>query len=173
MPIPISIGAVDRGMFPSDFIRNHHPIPEPSVVKTAVDARRLRALAIRELENAAERGDTVHAQEDIIITIRRHENASQEMRTELTADLLAVAEDENFSGEIRLIKMADGRVAYQLERLGAVGDLIRATVTKRIGGQRHQIEVNWRGELDQLLAALPTDAIDKEKEERARQEKAA
>jgi hypothetical protein len=46
---PISIGAVDRGLFPTAFIRDRHPVPEPSTVKTAVDARRLRALVIREL----------------------------------------------------------------------------------------------------------------------------
>jgi hypothetical protein len=172
-PIPISIGAVDRGMFPTNFVRDRHPIPEPSMVKSAVDARRLRALVIRELENAAERGNTVRAQEDIITAIRSREETPGEQRTEVTADLLAVAEEEHFSGEIRLIKMADNRPAYQLERLGAVGDLIRSMVTKRIGGQRHQINVNWRGELNQLLGSLPGEPIEKEKEERAREEKAA
>ena len=168
---PVSIGTVDRGLFPTAFIRDRHPVPEPSTVKTAVDARRLRALVIRQLEDAAERGDTVRAQADIITAIRRREETEEERRTEITADLLAVAEEEQFPGEIRLISMADGRRAYQLERLGAIGDLIRSTINKRTKAQRHQINVDWRAELDILLKALPTASIEKKKEQRAREEK--
>lgn len=178
---PISIGAVDRGLFPTAFIRDRYPVPEPSTVKTAVDARRLRALVIRELEGAALRGDTVNAQSEIITSIRHSEEIEEELRTPVTGDLLAVAEDERFSGEIRLVQMADGRRAYQLERLGAVGDLIRSTVNKRIEAERHQVNVDWRAELDDFLEKersrkkllKSTDPVEIKKEELARQEKAA
>ncbi|MCL7412853.1 MAG: AAA family ATPase [ANME-2 cluster archaeon] len=178
---PISIGAVDRGLFPTGFIRDRHPVPEPSTVKTAVDARRLQALVIRELEGAALRGDTVDAQSNIITAIRHREEIEEELRTPVNADLLAVAEEERFSGEIRLTQMADGHRAYQLERLGSVGDLIRSTVNKRIEAERHQVNVNWRAELDRSLEEerlrkglpTPTDQGEIKKEERARQEKAA
>ncbi|HET6445162.1 MAG TPA: AAA family ATPase [candidate division Zixibacteria bacterium] len=178
---PISIGAVDRGMFPTAFIRDRHPVPDPSTVKTAVDARRLRALVIRELEGAVLRGDTVCAQSDIINAIRHREEIEDEQRTPVTADLLAVVEEERFSGEIQLVQMADGRRAYQLERLAAVGKLIRSTVNKRIEAERHQVNVDWRAELDksleheQLRKGLQKteDPVEIEKEERARQEKSA
>jgi hypothetical protein len=180
-PLPISVGAVDRGMFPTAFIRNLHPIPPPSTLQTAVDSRRLRALVIRELEDAALLGDTLRPQADIITSIRRREEAVEEQRTQVNADLLAVSEEEQFPGEIRLATMADGSRAYQLERFNAVGDLIRTTVTKRVEPPRHSLTVNWRSELDQLLEQErkrkglppPSDQVEIEKEERARQEKAA
>lgn len=170
---PVAIGTVDHGLFPSILIRERFPIPEPTLVKTAVDARRLRALTIRELEDAAARGDTLRAREDIITSLRRREEGQKEERTEATADLLAVAEEEQFDGEIRLIRMADKRSAYQLERFADVGELIRNTVQKRIQAQRHQLTVDWRAELDARLSALPPVGEEREKEETARQEKAA
>ncbi len=39
---PVAIGTVDRGLFPALFVRERFPMPEPTLVKTAVDARRLR-----------------------------------------------------------------------------------------------------------------------------------
>lgn len=174
---PVSVGIVDRGMFPASYIRNQFPIPEPTLVKTAVDARRLRALAIRELETAAVNGHTLRSRGDVILSLRKREEGAEEQNTEVTADLLAVAEDELFAGEIRLVSMADGSPAYQLERLGAVGDLIRRTVQKRTDSRtakRHEFNINWRDEIDASFTdQMPTDPEERDKEECAREEKAA
>ena len=115
--VPVSLDAVDRGLFPTNYIRERFPVPEPTQVKTAVDARRLRALTIRELEAATLTGDTLRIRDDIVTGLRHREGESGEPRTEVTADLLAVAEQEQFPGEIRVMSLADGRLAYQLERL--------------------------------------------------------
>jgi hypothetical protein len=170
--VPVSIGAVDRGMFPTALVREQSPLPEPSLVKTAVDARRLRALVVRELEMAAQRGDTLRAQSDMITSLRRRDESSNEQRTEVTSDLLAVAEEEQFPGEIRTVELADGRRAYQLERLSEVGELIRNTVKKRSEAKRHELQVDWSAELDKRLGAATSEADDRVKEERARREKA-
>lgn len=174
---PISVGVVDRGMFPTSYLRNQFPISEPTLVKTAVDARRLRALTIRELETAAVNGHTLRSREDVILSLRKREEGAEEQNTEVTADLLAVAEDERFAGEIRLVSMAGGSPAYQLERLGAVGDLIRRTVDRRTEpktSKRHDLQVNWRDEIDASFTdPMPTDLEERDKEERAREEKAA
>jgi len=171
--VPISIGAVDRGLFPTTFIRSKFPLSEPSMVKTSVDKRRLRALVVRELEEASQKGNTLSEQSKIISSLRQSDKNSDETNTLVTADLLAVAEEQHFAGEIRVINMADGSPAYQLERLGKVGDLIRNTATKRAQAQRHTLSVDWRAELDQLLdSSLPDDPEERTKEENARQEKA-
>lgn len=173
---PVAIGVVDRGMFPNAMIQKMFPIPEPSLVKTAVDARRLRALTIRNLENVAQNGDTLRSRDDVIRDLGRHDESS-EHTTQLTADLLAVAEDEVFEGEIRIVKMSDERPAYQLERLALAGDLIRKTVDKRVKAERHPLKVNWRKQLDEFLkkdkVELPTDRGEREREELARIEKTA
>jgi GTPase SAR1 family protein len=170
---PVSIGAVDRGVFPTAFVRERFPLPEPSAVATAVDGRRLRALTVRELEDAAIRGDTLSPRATVVSALRQRENDPTEQRTLVTADLLAVAEDEHFAGEVRLVEMADGSHAYQLERLAQAGELIRSTVEKRAGAAPLEVEADWRHELDQQLPALPTEEDERVKEERAREEKAA
>ncbi|MBN72085.1 MAG: RNA helicase [Gimesia sp.] len=173
---PVAIGVVDRGLFPNAMIRNKFPIPEPSQVKTAVDARRLRALAIRNLELASGNGDTLRQRDDVIRDLRK-QDGDDEQKAQVTADLMAVAEDELFKNEIRIVEMANGRPAYQLERLGLAGDLIRRTVEKRIGGERHNFKVDWRKALDSFLedngVSLPEDSDEREREEQARAEKTA
>jgi ATP-dependent exoDNAse (exonuclease V) alpha subunit len=171
--VPVSLGAVDRGMFPTAFVREHFPIDPPTLVKTAVDARRLRALVIRELENAAIDGNTLSAQASVITELRGKEDASQEERTDVTADLLAVAEEEQFEGEISITALADGRKAYQLTRLADVGKVISELVRKRAAAKRHELKIDWRGELDDYLKEISGEAEERAKEEQARREKAA
>ena len=168
----VSVSAVDRGFFPAASLRERFPVPQPSRVDTPVDARRLRALSIRELETAAAQGDTLVPRERIVDRLRRGDQADDAGQTLVTGDLLRVAEDEQFPGEVRIVEMADGTPAYQLERLGAASDLIRKTVTRRAAAKRHGLVVDWRAELDRVLDDSPGDPTD-DGEERARQEKAA
>ena len=169
---PVALGAVDRGMFPSIFVREHFPVSEPSAVKTAVDARRLRALVIRELESAAINGNTLSAQASIITALRSKEQIDNEERTAVTADLLAVAEDQ-FEGEINITELADSRKAYQLTRLTDVGRVISDMVKKRRESKRHEIKIDWRAELDDYLGPVSGDTYERDKEEQARREKGA
>lgn len=174
---PISIAAVDRGLFPSQYIREKFPIPSDTEIKTPVDARRLRALTVRELENAALRGDTLLPVEELITTLRSAEkqrHLNDGTATEVTADLLDIAEEEQFDGVISLMGMKNGKRAYQLDRFKETGRVISDRVRKSLGesASRHGLNVNWRSELDRYLAALSTSAPD-EQEEQARQEKAA
>ena len=170
---PVSISAVDRGLLPALSVRGKFPIPEPSRIDTPVDVRRLRALSIRELEGAALQGHTLIPRERIIEKLRSGERAEDEQRTLVTGDLLKAAEDTIFPGEVRVVEMADGDPAYQLERLGAAGDYIRKTVEARLHGKQHLLVADWRKELDENLPAPPTDPVEAEAEERARTEKAA
>ena len=171
---PVSIGVVDRGMFPNAKLRKDFPVPEPSLVKTAVDARRLRALTIRTLEAAAGSGDTLRSRDDVVRDLRRGAEDREEQAVQITADLLGVAEDEVFEDEVRLVTMADDRPAYQLERLGRAGDMIRSTVEKRISARRHSVDVHWRTALDTFLKKkLPDDPEEQAREEAARVEKTA
>jgi hypothetical protein len=81
---------------------------------------------------------------------------------------LGPAETE-FDGEISVFDMADGEPAYQLQRLCAMGAIIRNQVERRIKGKRDQGEHDWRERLDEALNEPVTDEL----EERARQEKVA
>ena len=56
---PIAFGAVDRGLFPDEAVREELPLPEPSLVEDPADPRRVRALVVDLLEEAAAEGHTL------------------------------------------------------------------------------------------------------------------
>jgi hypothetical protein len=172
---PLGLSAVDRGLFPSNVVREKFPIAPPTEIETPVDARRLRALVIRNLEYAALIGDTLRPVADVITALRRTDDVDPDLQANVTTHLIKVAEEENFAGEIVVTALADGTSAYQLARLAAVGDVIRSTVVKRVEqGQRLELKVSWRAELDALLGPIKgPDTTEGEKEERARAEKSA
>lgn len=170
---PASVLVVDRGVFPTPAIREKYPVPEPSRVTTAVDARRLRALVISELEHSALTGDTLRTRDAIIADLRA--GTDEKDTTRVTEDLLTAAENATFGDEIRLVKMDDGRLAYQLDRLASIGAKIRETVNKRTGAKAKPLAVqaDWRKELDKFLARPVAECPDPEAEESARVEKSA
>lgn len=171
--VPVSVGAVDRGVFATSFVRDRYPLPAPSRIQTAVDGRRLRALVVRELETAAAGGHTLLPREDIVAALRSRDENEDGERAAVTADLLAVAEADHFGGVVRVVPMASGEPAYQLERLARAGEQIRSTVEKRMGAQRHLIDADWQAELETVLGSSPTGEEERRKEELARDEKAA
>ena len=174
---PVPINSVDRGLLPAPSVRTKFPVPEPSRIDTPVDARRLRALSIRELEAATDRGNTLLPRRRVVENLRLRDQTYDDLRTLVTSDLLGVAESTLFAGEVRVVEMSKGEPAYQLERLAAAGDLIRKTVKRRTSSRRHGIVVDWRAELDEYLdnvldSPSPADSFEAEEEDRARTEKA-
>ena len=56
---PIAFGAVDRGLFPDEAVREQFPVLEPSLIEDPADPRRVRALVVDLLEEAAAEGHTL------------------------------------------------------------------------------------------------------------------
>lgn len=56
---PVSIGVIDRGLFPDSIIDAAHPIPEPSNIGSKLDWRRSRAALVIVLRRAADNGDSL------------------------------------------------------------------------------------------------------------------
>jgi hypothetical protein len=165
---PVSVWTVDRGVFPDAVIRDKHPLPEPSRLDAGTDARRVRALTVKVLEDSASAGSTLLPQAQVVLGIR---DLSLQPPCEVDADLMNVAKDD-FGDAVGEIAMATGAPALQLGRLGEMGAIIRTAVEKRIGGKRLIVEADWRRLLDDHLAARSTGKGD-ELEENARAEKTA
>lgn len=161
----ISVWTVDRGVFPEQVVRNKHPLPTPSDLNGPTDSRRVRALIIHLLEEAASNGHTLQPRKDIVLKLRQ---APLQPACNVNQDILSVIE-EFFTGTIAITKMADDNDAYQLDRLAKMGEIIRKKVEKRISGKRHVINEDWRALLDKYFNKPVTDDV----EEKARQEKAA
>jgi hypothetical protein len=163
---PVSVWTVDRGVFPAPIVRDAHPLPEDTKVDDPTDRRRVRALAVVALEAAATDGHTVQPRSSVVRTIR---GFPLDPPCPVDGDLMDLVED-SFGPPIVIAEMATGEVAYQLDRLDETMRLIRAFVTKRLSGVRHEVTADWRLLIDEELGE---SGAGDELEERARQEKAA
>ena len=162
---PIPLGAIDRGMFPDQILIARHPIEPPCAPDGPLDPRRVRALLVRELEEAATNGHTLQPRDQLIQSVR-----DLELRPScsLGLDAMTVVET-SFASEILQTEMADDSVAYQLLRLQEMRSVIRKDTLKRMKGRRHEGNFAWRALVDATLK-LPVKSED---EALARQEKAA
>ena len=165
---PISVWTVDRGVFPDEVIRAKHPLAEPSGLDAGTDARRVRALSVKVLEDAAAAGSSLLPQVQVVLGIR---GLALQPRCEVDADLMEVARD-SFENSILTIEMANGAPALQLGRIAEMGAMIRTAVERRVGGKRLVVEADWRKLLDSYLAGQSAGPPD-ELEEGARVEKTA
>lgn len=162
------LATIDRGMYPDPIVRNKHPIPAPSALDDAVDARRVRGFVVDELEKRAGLGHTLQPRDWVIQAVRDRE---VKPACPLGADVLTVAE-EHFAPVVQRVLMGDKTEAYQLDRLVTTRNLIRDAAENRLKGKRHPSSHLWRKLLDAALPAF-SEAKDPEQEERARQEKVA
>ena len=163
---PVSVNIVDRGVFPADQLRHAHPLPEPSKVTDAFDARRVRALLIEQLERAAVAGDTLRPQDRLIQAVR---DEPLDPECALSPDMMAVVA-EALPPEVDTVSMADGTPAYQLRRLASAKKEIARQIRRRRQGAALDVSADWRAEIDKLLGDAAADDPD---EPIARQEKAA
>jgi ATP-dependent exoDNAse (exonuclease V) alpha subunit len=166
---PVSVWTVDRGVFPPTVVRDKHPLPEPTALDAGTDARRVRALAISVLEEAAAGGSTLMPQDQLVLAIR---DLALEPPCAVDADLMAVAKDV-FGGVIEEIKMANSAPALQLARLAEVGDVVRSALDRRIKGKRLLVGADWRALLDEHLAAQGATEADDQEEDARREKEAA
>lgn len=172
---PVSIWSVDRGVFPDEVIRRKHPLPEPTALDAGTDTRRVRALSIKVLEDAAANGNTLLPQDQVALGIRGLEIQPP---CEVDADLMDVAKDD-FAGNIVEVSMATKAPALQLGRLAEIRDTIRTAINKRVQADRHTINADWRKLLDEHLEKCGAPKVGdlkgdaRKTEEKAREEKTA
>jgi len=165
---PVSIWTADRGIFPDEVVRAKHPLPAPSALDAGTDARRVRALTTKVLEDAAGDGSTLMPQDQVVLAIR---DLTIQPSCAVDADLMAVAKDD-FDGVIGEVLLVNGAPALQLGRLAEMGQTIRAAINKRISGKRLSVQADWRELLDDHLREKGVAREDAD-EEKARQEKTA
>ena len=87
---PVGITSMDHGVFPDKVIREKHPLPKPSALKSGTDGRRVRALSIAVLEGASDNGDTLMPRTDLINSLRDWEIRP---KCEVTGDLMSVVKE--------------------------------------------------------------------------------
>ena len=167
---PIAFGAVDRGLFPDEAVREQFPVLEPSRIEDPADERRVRALVVDLLEYAGAEGHTLLPRS---WAIHRARERALQPPCPLGENVLDACE-ESFAPVVVRAMTRVGEAAYQVERLVECRKIIGREVLGRKKGKAHIAEFDWRSIVDTGLdAPLPTDPEERELEERARREKAA
>lgn len=171
---PISVWMIDRGIFPDESIRNTHPLPDPTALDAGTDARRVRALTVKVLEDAANSGNTLMPQDQIVLAVR---NMNIKPGCNVDGDLMNVSKDI-FDDVISETLLPDRKPALQLQRLSRMGEVIRKAIQRRIKGRRLRVDADWRALLDKHLDVHGSGGFDKsdeydELEAKAREEKTA
>jgi hypothetical protein len=164
---PISVETVDRGAFPADVVRERFPLEEPSRAVEALDPRRVKALVVSTLEEAAgSEGHTLLPSREVV---RRVRDLALSPPCPLTSDALRLVDTQPGSD---LVRQETGvEPTYQLLRLRDAGAKIKEEVLRRLEGRRHAAAHDWRGIVDQCL--VNTDQNTDEDEPMARSEKAS
>lgn len=164
----VTLETIDRGAFPAEVVALAHPLPEVSRMSGPLDKRRVRALIIEQLEEAARsEGHTLLSEEMVILGIR---NAKLEPPCPITEDVIEAVADF-FSYELKRVTIKGGKPALQLFRYLGFNSLLSKQIHDRARlGARFPFKDDWRARLDKLLPPLDESDAD---EVRARNEKAA
>ena len=120
---PVGVRVIDHGVLPENRVRASYPLPAPTAVDDIVDPRRVRALVLSVLEDAAAEGDTLRSQANVIQEIR---DQPLQPGCPISPDIMGVVADA-LPPEVETAKMADGSAAYQLARLGGRSQADRQT----------------------------------------------
>jgi hypothetical protein len=165
----ISIKKVDLAFYPPEFIANKYPIDKPSLMDSAIDKRRVRALAVAMLEQAAINGNTLMPVKNMILEIA---GLNIEPRCPITSDMIA-GMNEFLNEEIEVKKDAFDKDYYKLIRYKKIDHLIFTQIKKRVQSpNRHKINVDWLERVNNECDKF-TPNPNKEIEKNARAEKAA
>lgn len=162
---PVNLSVVDRGMSPPDEVSELFPMPEPSALKDAIDPRRVRALLVETLEQAASNGHTVLPGDQLILTVRRAPIRPECLLDEDTLDMVR----PHLKPFVTECKLADDSTAYQLDRYAESQTVIAKAIRERLKGRRATDDYEWRKQIDDAFEGPAND----DDERMARQEKAA
>lgn len=165
----VSIGTVDRGMFPDESVRANFPLPEVSRLEGDQDPRRVRALAVHVLSTGEAAGHTLLPVEQVLGSICELPLSPP---CQPTNDLLPLL-DPVMAPEIVDASIADGSPAWQFGERRIIDNLLREQIGLRRRGRRHRSTYDWRALVDTALGAMPSDPDEATLEERARVEKTA
>ncbi|RRJ25497.1 RNA helicase [Lachnoanaerobaculum gingivalis] len=162
----VSVCKVDRAVFPIPYIREKYPLDSPTILDSDNDQRRIRAVAIAVLEEAANKGHTILPKAFLVDAIK---SMNLEPSCPVTTDIIEAVK-KFLMVEIIKREMKDGTEYYKLIRIQEFDDIIEHRISRRINAPRLSVKADWRKMLDDKFN---DGSKISEQEERARTEKAA
>lgn len=151
---PVSIGMIDRGLFPDTVLAARHPVPEPSRVGSPLDHRRCRAAIASVLKEAARSGDALLGLKE---TLHKVETLDLETPCSITSDWIT-ANRSFMSGVIEVIDLPNLKDSYsastglQLSELQFRENRLRKVLEFRAGKPLEpEIAADWRSLLVEAI----------------------
>ncbi len=163
----VAFDTVDRGLFPPENLRLKFPVQPPSMVEEAIDPRRIRAVIIQTLEEAASEGHSYLPEEWVIDLVRTRAMSTP---CPLDMDTMPMVK-QHLSPFVQSIELAEKKYGYQLERYVQTSGLIRTMIRKRKTAPLIQGEFDWRKLVDDAIDSENTDTPLRHDDEQARIEK--
>jgi len=149
-PDPVAFEIVDRGVFPPESFRSAFPLPEPSLVREAIDERRVRAAMLMTLEEAARTEGHTYLMATWVV--QRVRDRALQPECPLDMDTLSIME-ECLAPKISAIQVKDGLQAFQLDRYVETASLIRSKISKRKLRKENAGEHHWAALVDAAIDA--------------------
>ena len=150
---PVSVGMIDRGLLPDSTVAAKHPVPAPSSVGSAGDARRLRATIVSVLRGASADGDSLLSTPE---TLQRVAKLDLEHPCVLHSDWPSTNRSA-LNGVVELVDVSDvetgDRVlgALQLTELKKREERLRSVLSKRAGRVITRLPNHWRKFLETAI----------------------
>ena len=171
--IPVSFNAVDKALSPPANILTAFPLSDPTTVDGPLDQRRVRAASLYILDNAA-KVDGNSLLPDYLLMDQLN-NLPLDPPISLKKHILKAV--DGFMAEKIRIEAATEELPkfYKLIRLAKIRDVIQEFVQERHQDDQFSIQKDWPTLVEDALGPIPDNwpIAAKEKENRARQEKAA
>ncbi|NLG04602.1 MAG: AAA family ATPase, partial [Clostridia bacterium] len=152
----ISFNQIDKAVFPPLKIRKAFPLDSVSKMTDYLDERRVRALSITILEEAADEGHSLLPFSDVLNRLSMKESAED---FPINEDILLVqAEEAFYQEEINLLKN-DSMMFLKLQRLSELKRIINQRINKEINQKKtYNINHDWNEIVKQYF-------LDSQKEE--------
>lgn len=170
--INFSFALIDKAIFSDQKILDRFPLPESCAIDTELDQRRVRALLVKLLEDAAGSGHTLQTESQLVTAMEGEPLAP--LCNPSVRNLKAIG--EFLQGQICRVEVKDkNEVYFKLNRFVKLRDTICKFVNKRIDKPfKPAIESDWRKLIDQHFKPLSKNASKalKERDKQAREEKA-
>ena len=135
----ISVKQIDRAIFPNEIIRNILPLDKPSSLESPNDKRRVRALLVYVLEEAASQGHTIFPEKLALECIK---NMPLDPECRVNEDIIA-AMDQFFKTEVIKRNMKESGQYYKLVRIDKFDSIIKRVVTKKGEMQKIRIDIQY------------------------------
>ncbi len=151
----VTIDVIDRGLLPDATIAARHPVPEPSAIGAEDDPRRLRAAIVAVLRMAADDGDTLLSQNEVLERLRALKLARP---IALGSDWLA-GHRAHLEGVVEFIESpallegANPRLALQLTALGERETRLSKILSARAARPVRSLDADWQTLLVDAITA--------------------